>query len=71
LRAYSERVWQGYVGHDALVDVGVTWRISPLVSEGRASRTAVTMKVSTPSFYLTRSLSSPYCNYANKTQDPI
>ena len=46
--AYSERVWQGYVGHDVLVDVGLTWRIFPLVSEGRANRTAVTMKVSMP-----------------------
>jgi len=31
-----------------LVDVGLMWRISPLVSERRASRTAVTMEVSMP-----------------------
>ena len=41
---YSERVWQGYVGQDVLVDVGLTWRVSPEVSKGRARRT----KVSTP-----------------------
>jgi len=43
---YSERVWEGCVGHDVLVDVGLTSRISPWACEGRANRTAVTMKVS-------------------------
>ena len=41
---HSERVWQGYVWQDVFVDVGLTWRVSPEVSKGRASRT----KVSTP-----------------------
>ena len=45
--AYSESVWQGYVGQDVLVDVGLTWRISPQVSEGRISRTTVRAREST------------------------
>ena len=36
------------MGHDVLVDVGLMCRISPLGSEGRASRTVITMKVSMP-----------------------
>ena len=36
------------MGHDVLVDVCLTCRVSPLGSEGRASRTVVTMKVNMP-----------------------
>ena len=46
--AYSERVWQECVGQDMLVDVGLTWRVSPEVSEGRASRTTARARVRTP-----------------------
>ena len=48
--AYSERVWQGCVGQDVLVDVGLTLRVSPLDSEGKASRTTTraSASVSTP-----------------------
>ena len=45
--AYSERVWQGCVGQDAFVDVGLTWRVTPEVSEGRANRTTVRTRVRT------------------------
>ena len=44
--AYSESVWQGFVGQDVLVDVGLTWRVTPQVSEGRTSRTTVRASVS-------------------------
>ena len=46
--AYSESVWQGCVGQDVFVDVGLTWRVTPQVSEGRASRTTVRASVCTP-----------------------
>ena len=46
--AYSESVWQGCVGQDVFVDVGLTWRVTPQVSEGRASRTTVRASVSSP-----------------------
>ena len=46
--AYSESVWQGCVGQDVFVDVGLTWRVTPWVSEGRASRTTVKARVSSP-----------------------
>ena len=46
--AYSERVWQGCVGQDVFVDVGLTWRVTPQVSEGRASRTTVRVSMNTP-----------------------
>ena len=46
--AYSESVWQGCVGQDVFVDVGLTWRVTPQVSEGRASRTTVRVSMNTP-----------------------
>ena len=46
--AYSESVWQGCVGQDVLVDVGLTWRVTPQVSEGKASKTTVKASMSTP-----------------------
>ena len=36
------------MGQDVFVDVGLTWRVTPQVSEGRASRTTVRASVSTP-----------------------
>ena len=45
---YSESVWQGCVGQDVFVDVGLTWRVTPQVSEGRASRTTFRASVSIP-----------------------
>ena len=45
---YSESVWQGCVGQEVFVDVGLTWRVTPRVSEGRTSRTTVRARVSTP-----------------------
>ena len=45
--AYSESIRQGCVGQDVFVDVGLTWRVTPQVSEGRASRT-VRASVSSP-----------------------
>ena len=36
------------MGLDVFVDVGLTWRVTPQVSEGRASRTTVRASVSTP-----------------------
>ena len=44
----AESVWQGCVGQDMFVDVGLTWRVTPRVSEGRASRTTVRASVNTP-----------------------
>ena len=35
------------MGQDAFVDVGLTWRVTPEVSEGRANRTTVRTRVST------------------------
>ena len=46
--AYSVSVWQGCVGQDAFVDVGFTWRVTPQVSGGRASRITVRASVNTP-----------------------
>ena len=45
---YSESVWQGRVGQEVFVDTGLTLRVSPYVSDGRASRTTVKASVSTP-----------------------
>ena len=36
------------MGQDVFVDVGLTWRVTPQVSEGRASRTRVRASVSSP-----------------------
>ena len=36
------------MGQDVFVDVGLTWRVTPQVSEGRASRTTVRASVATP-----------------------
>ena len=35
------------MGQDVFVDVGLTWRVTPQVSEGRASRTTVRASVCT------------------------
>ena len=35
------------MGQDAFVDVGLTWRVTPEVSEGRANRTTVRTRVRT------------------------
>ena len=34
------------MGHNVLADVGLTWRVSPYVSEEKASRTTVSVRVS-------------------------
>ena len=47
--AYSESVWQGCRRQEVFVDVGLTWRVTPWVSEGRASRTTVRARERTPS----------------------
>ena len=36
------------MGQDAFVDVGFTWRVTPQVSGGRASRITVRASVNTP-----------------------
>ena len=36
------------MGQDVFVDVGLTWMVTPKVSEGRASRTTVRASVSSP-----------------------
>ena len=36
------------MGQDVFVDVGLTWRVTPQVSEGRASKTTVRASMSTP-----------------------
>ena len=36
------------MGQDVLADVGLTWRVTPQVSEGKASRTTVRARVGTP-----------------------
>ena len=36
------------MGQDVFVDVGLTWRVTPWVSEGRASRTTDRARVRTP-----------------------
>ena len=36
------------MGQDVFVDVGLTWRVTPWVSEGRASRTTVRARQSGP-----------------------
>ena len=43
-----KEVWQGCGKQDVLVDVGLTWRVTPWVSDGRASRATVRARVSTP-----------------------
>ena len=46
--AYSASVWQGCVGQNVFGDDGLTWRVTPQVSKGRASRTTVRASVRTP-----------------------
>jgi len=46
---YSERVWEGCVGHDVLVDVGLTCRISPWACEGPPQRLNLSSGIS-PSY---------------------
>ena len=60
------------MGQDVFVDVGLTWRVTPQVSEGRASRTTVRASVCTPRWeaiggkLLREIANSDHCLLSNK-----